>query len=80
MLRILVRNAVDVSATVEFAAGAGAAADGGPGGGQGIPGMRRRLESVGGWLDVSRSDRPDDPSFTAVAFVPVRPPSAGEAA
>jgi signal transduction histidine kinase len=90
MLRILVRNAVDVSATVELAARDTAAADSGPGGavgggavgggGQGIPGMRRRLESVGGWLDVSRSDRPDDPSFTAVAFVPVRPPSAGETA
>jgi len=71
MLRLQVRNAVDVSATVSLAVGNGA---------QGIPGMRRRLESVGGWLDVSRNDQPDDPSFTAVAFVPVRPPSTGEAA
>ena len=71
MLRLQVRNAVDVSATVSLAVENGA---------QGIPGMRRRLESVGGWLDVSRNDQPDDPSFTAVAFVPVRPPSTGEAA
>jgi len=71
MLRLQVRNAVDVSATVSLAVENGA---------QGIPGMRRRLESVGGWLDVARNDQPDDPSFTAVAFVPVRPPSTGEAA
>ena len=39
-------------------------------GGQGVAGMRRRLESVGGRLDVRR--RTDPPTFTATAWVPVR--------
>ncbi|WP_028655939.1 sensor histidine kinase [Nocardioides sp. J54] len=38
--------------------------------GQGLDGMRRRLEAVGGHLDVRR--RADPPSFTATAWVPVR--------
>lgn len=38
--------------------------------GQGIDGMRRRLEAVGGRLDVRR--REDPPTFTATAWVPVR--------
>ena len=38
-------------------------------GGQGLDGMRRRLESVGGRLDVRR--RSDPPTFTATAWVPV---------
>lgn len=42
------------------------------GSGSGIDGMRQRLESVGGRLDVRR--RSGDPStFTATAWVPVRP-------
>jgi hypothetical protein len=32
--------------------------------------MRRRLESVGGRLDVRR--RSDPPTFTATAWVPIR--------
>ncbi|WP_296602573.1 histidine kinase [Nocardioides sp.] len=40
------------------------------GGGQGLDGMRRRLESVGGRLDVRRRD--DPPTFTATAWLPVR--------
>jgi signal transduction histidine kinase len=44
-----------------------------PAGGQGIDGMRRRLEAVGGRLDVRR--RTDPPTFTATAWVPVRVPS-----
>ncbi len=40
------------------------------GGGQGVDGMRRRLESVGGRLDVRR--RSDPPTFTATAWLPVR--------
>ncbi|MEV5002497.1 sensor histidine kinase [Nocardioides sp. LML1-1-1.1] len=46
--------------------------DAGPGGtgGQGLDGMRRRLEAVGGRLDVRR--RTDPPTFTATAWVPVR--------
>ncbi|MDQ6527510.1 histidine kinase [Nocardioides sp. LHD-245] len=39
-------------------------------GGQGLEGMRRRLEAVGGRLDVRR--RSDPPTFTATAWVPVR--------
>src|SRR6478735_517343 len=39
--------------------------------GQGIDGMSRRLEAVGGHLDVRR--RTDPPTFTATAWVPVRP-------
>jgi signal transduction histidine kinase len=42
------------------------------GGGQGLAGMRRRLESVGGHLDVRR--RSDPATFTATAWVPVRSP------
>jgi signal transduction histidine kinase len=57
-LRIEVHNAVpDVPAPDER-------------GGQGLAGMRRRLESVGGRLDVRR--RSDPPTFTATAWVPVR--------
>jgi signal transduction histidine kinase len=41
-----------------------------PDGGQGIEGMRRRLEAVGGRLDVRR--RTDPPTFTATAWLPVR--------
>jgi signal transduction histidine kinase len=40
--------------------------------GQGLAGMRRRLESVGGRLDVRR--RSDPPTFTTTAWVPVRAP------
>jgi len=39
--------------------------------GQGLDGMRRRLESVGGRLDVRRRDEPGGPTFTATAWVPV---------
>lgn len=39
-------------------------------GGQGLDGMRGRLEAVGGRLDVRR--RSDPPRFTATAWVPLR--------
>ena len=39
-------------------------------GGQGVDGMRRRLEAVGGRLDVRRRSHP--PTFTATAWVPLR--------
>ena len=39
-------------------------------GGHGVDGMRRRLEAVGGRLDVRR--RVDPPTFTATAWVPLR--------
>ena len=41
--------------------------------GLGVPGMRRRLESVGGWLDVRSTMSPHGPIFTATAWVPARP-------
>lgn len=45
---------------------------GGGGGGQGLDGMRRRLESVGGRLDVRRREEAVGPTFTATAWMPVR--------
>lgn len=41
--------------------------------GQGLEGMRRRLDSVGGRLDVRRRPETDGTTFTATAWVPVRP-------
>jgi len=43
-----------------------------PTGGQGIDGMRRRLESVGGRLDVRRRETDSGETFTATAWVPMR--------
>ena len=60
-LRIEVRNALGDAPGAE---------DGTATGGQGVDGMRRRLDAVGGRLDVRR--REDPPSFTATAWVPVR--------
>lgn len=40
--------------------------------GQGLEGMRRRVDSVGGRLDVRRRVGPDGPTFTVTAYVPVR--------
>lgn len=40
--------------------------------GQGVEGMRRRLEAVGGRLDVRRRAEVGGPTFTATAWVPVR--------
>ncbi len=72
-LRIEVQNAVATAfeETQPITVGAGPV-EHGPvdGGGQGLVGMRRRLESVGGRLDVRR--RNDPPTFTATAWVPVR--------
>lgn len=59
-LRIEVRNTVDEAALV---------ADGS---GSGLDGMRRRLASVGGHLDVRRRESDQGPTFTATAWVPVR--------
>jgi len=39
--------------------------------GQGLEGMRRRLEAVGGRLDVRRRDEAGEPTFTATAWLPV---------
>lgn len=61
-LRIEVRNVVAPS---PFAAGETS-------GGAGLDGMRHRLESVGGRLDVRRRDEEGATTFTATAWVPVR--------
>jgi signal transduction histidine kinase len=58
-LRILVRNHVSV-------------AEAEPGGGRGLAGMRRRLESVGGGFEVHHTEEPEGSTFEAVAFIPVR--------
>lgn len=42
-------------------------------GGQGLEGMRRRLDSVGGRLDVRPRVEAEGPTFTVTAWVPVRP-------
>jgi len=67
-LRIEVRNVVDdlpvsdetVAIAVDHAAGVG------------VEGMRRRLDSVGGRLDVRRRESPDGDTFTVTAWVPLR--------
>jgi signal transduction histidine kinase len=41
-------------------------------GGHGIDGMRRRLESVGGRLDIRTDPGPDAETFTATARIPLR--------
>jgi signal transduction histidine kinase len=72
-LRIEVRNAVadgpPLDETQPIAGDSGPAAPPVEGG-QGIEGMRRRLEAVGGRLDVRR--RTDPQTFTATAWIPVR--------
>lgn len=40
--------------------------------GQGLAGMRHRLEAVGGRLDVQHGEGPDGPTFTSTAWVPMR--------
>lgn len=47
-----------------------AGADNGPG--RGLDGMRRRLESVDGHLDVRRREQPSGATFTVTAYVPVQ--------
>jgi signal transduction histidine kinase len=59
-LRIEVRNII------------GAAPEDGHEQGQGLNGMRRRLESVGGRLDVRRRDESSGATFTTTAWVPLR--------
>ena len=66
-LRIEVRNVVDCAATRPSRCSAASRSR--PG--QGLDGMRRRLEAVGGRLDVRRRDEDRRPTFTATAWVPV---------
>ena len=44
----------------------------GAGAGRGLDGMRRRLEAIGGHLDVRRREQPAGTTFTVTAYVPVR--------
>ncbi|MDQ4051752.1 MAG: histidine kinase [Actinomycetota bacterium] len=60
-LRIEVRNVIDTVLEAE-----------GSTPGQGLEGMRRRLESVGGRLDVRRREESGGATFTVTAWVPVR--------
>lgn len=52
--------------------GAGAEAPADDVGGHGLQGMRRRLESIGGRLDVRRRRADDHETFTVTAWVPIR--------
>ncbi|MCW2782453.1 MAG: Histidine kinase, dimerization and phosphoacceptor region [Marmoricola sp.] len=63
-LRIEVRNVITAEAAPQADAGQQ---------GLGLEGMRRRLESVGGRIDVRRRGGPDAASFTVTAWVPLRP-------
>lgn len=67
-LRIEVRN---VSPAADETQPIGVDADGPAG--RGLDGMRRRLESVGGRLDVRPRLEAEGPTFTVTAWVPVRP-------
>src|SRR5262249_13965326 len=72
-LRVEVRNAVaDAPPLDETQPITGVAGPAAPPveGGQGIEGMRRRLEAVGGRVGVRR--RTDPATFTATAWIPVR--------
>ncbi len=70
-LRIEVRNVVEESESEETRP-VQVVGDQGPPGGQGLVGMRRRLEAVGGRLDVRRRQEPTGATFTVTAWVPVR--------
>ncbi|NPC97184.1 sensor histidine kinase [Nocardioides sp. zg-DK7169] len=79
-LRIEVRNSIAVAAGVPDedltrpigAVDPDAAPPAAPGAGRGLEGMRRRLEAVGGRLDVRRREEAGGPTFTATAWVPTR--------
>lgn len=70
-LRIEVRNVVPPTAETQPIGAVDA--DAPVPGGQGLDGMRRRLDSVGGRLDVRRREEPSGPTFTVTAWIPVRP-------
>jgi signal transduction histidine kinase len=68
-LRIEVSNVTEASPDD---AGPGGAGPGGAGSGRGLDGMRRRLEAIGGHLDVRRGEQPAGTTFTVNAYLPVR--------
>ncbi|MEV8510709.1 histidine kinase [Dactylosporangium sp. NPDC051484] len=59
-LRIEVSNMAEASPQTDGVAG------------RGLDGMRRRLESIGGHLDVRRREQPAGTTFTVTAWVPVQ--------
>lgn len=63
-LRIEVTNMIDTSGDGDGDTGAGP--------GRGLDGMRRRLESIDGHLDVRRREQSIGATFTVTAYVPVR--------
>lgn len=70
-LRIEVRNvspALDETQPISLDQDGSAPAPGG----QGLDGMRRRLDSVGGRLDVRPRVEAEGPTFTVTAWIPVR--------
>jgi len=71
-LRLEVSNALADAGETQPISVAAPTAPAAPAGGQGLPGMRRRVEAVGGRLDVRRRSGPDGPTFTTTAWVPVR--------
>ncbi|CAN5346737.1 hypothetical protein BH11ACT8_BH11ACT8_35610 [soil metagenome] len=74
-LRIEVRNSVDDAPGPPTDETQPVAVLGGPptvSDGQGLTGMRRRLEACGGRLDVRRRAEPEGTTFTTTAWVPVR--------
>ena len=66
-LRIEVRNVIDMAGVETRPL---QAPDGPPAPGNGLEGMRRRLESVGGRLDVRPRTGEGDPTFTVTAWLP----------
>ncbi|RYB94389.1 hypothetical protein EUA93_08550 [Nocardioides oleivorans] len=77
-LRIEVRNVVggepvpDATQPIRSVSSDPTAAVPVPTPGQGVDGMRRRLEAVGGKLDVRRREEAGGTTFTSTAWVPVR--------
>ncbi|WP_152365500.1 sensor histidine kinase [Microlunatus speluncae] len=61
-LRIEVRNVIGDHGSTGTSAG----------GGQGLDGMRRRLESIGGQLELRRADGSAGTTFIATAWLPIR--------
>jgi signal transduction histidine kinase len=75
VLTIVVRNVIDRTSIDDIGVDAGGE---GAGGGHGLVGIRRRLESVGGRFEVQRRQEPSGEVFCATAFVPVRQSTTGE--
>ena len=70
-LRIEVGNVIDMTTLDTMPLQAVGDVPAPPGAGSGLTGMRRRLESVGGRLDVRPRREGDLPTFTVTAWLPV---------